>query len=109
MTSTNCGTGTASLAECPSSTLVVSGLHVTGSLFFHSEYVTFTGLSEAHIVARSLVSCVFCRSLLSFCAFLLAKRQKQKTLKHKHLYSGTNVKCKNENYLLPGLYLSLHV
>ena len=34
MTSTNCGTGTASLAERPSSTLVVSGLHVTGSLFF---------------------------------------------------------------------------
>ena len=34
MTSTNCGTGTASLAERSSSTLVVSEVHVTGSLFF---------------------------------------------------------------------------
>ena len=34
MTSTNCGTGTASFAKRSSSTLVVSRVHVAGSLFF---------------------------------------------------------------------------
>jgi hypothetical protein len=48
-------------------------------------------------------------SLHIWLAYKNHKKQKQKTFKHIHLYSGTHVKCKNAIYLLPGLYLSQHV